>query len=75
MLSSPLIAATVAMLGSLIWTAIGALILIRRAETSSLFVEDHSGFLVVKAVIGIIMLVAGCIFFSQALHRLVTLSS
>ena len=70
----PLLAATVALIGTVGLIALGVIILVKRTETSSLFVEDRMGFVVVKIVLATVVIAVGCYWTREVIMRLITMS-
>ena len=67
--TADLIAGATTLLGSAAIVAIGAIIINKRPETNSLYVEDRMGFAVAKVATGIIVTVVGIVSFSLALSK------
>lgn len=69
----PLLAATVALIGSLMVIALGAFVIAKRTQTTSLFVEDRVGFVIAKLVFAAVLIATGWWWGWKAIEKLTSL--
>lgn len=69
-----ILGASIALAGSLFLAVLGTLIVMRRTQSSSLFMEDQMGFIVAKVVLGAILIIVGFLFSLSAINRLLDIN-